>query len=250
LSFEVTSLASDGSHPPRRIKDCFAMAAEAETSLWPVVVGGLLAIGGGVVTLVGSFIRDWMQLQQEQRKERLKKFEDMVAAVYEFDDWLERRRQIDAFGKELPEEVSPFYKLQAISAAYFPRFLTRIEELDRKAAGYRVWMTGAGKKRIVNDIANMDQGFDEAIGSYCDARNTLLEDMKGFAQREFHSIAERRNRGRGDPVGHNEKPQPERVWPRLSLGHLRLSIQAECSAGVNCVTCAERRASAVELSAS
>jgi hypothetical protein len=94
------------------------MAAEAETCLWPVVVGGLLTIGGGVVALVGSFIRDWVLLRQEQRKERLKKFEELLAARYEFDHWMERKRQIDAFGKELRDEVSPFYKLQAISAAH------------------------------------------------------------------------------------------------------------------------------------
>jgi hypothetical protein len=70
----------------------------ADTSLWPVVVGGLLALGGTVAGAIATTIRDAVQQRHETRKRRADKFEELVAAVYEFDHWLEGIRNRDAFG--------------------------------------------------------------------------------------------------------------------------------------------------------
>ena len=68
----------------------------ADTSLWPVVVGGLLALGGTVAGAIATTIRDAAQQRHEIRKRRADKFEELVAAVYEFDHWLESIRNRDA----------------------------------------------------------------------------------------------------------------------------------------------------------
>jgi hypothetical protein len=40
----------------------------ADTSLWPVVVGGLLGVGGTVVGVIGTTIRDVAQQRHEKAK--------------------------------------------------------------------------------------------------------------------------------------------------------------------------------------
>ena len=54
----------------------------ADTSLWPVVVGGLLAVGGTIAGVIGTGIRDWAQQRHETKKRRADKFEELVAALF------------------------------------------------------------------------------------------------------------------------------------------------------------------------
>ena len=38
---------------------------------------------------IGTFIRDWVQQRHDAKKRRADKFEELLAAVYEYDYWLE-----------------------------------------------------------------------------------------------------------------------------------------------------------------
>jgi hypothetical protein len=74
----------------------------AETSLLPVVVGGLLTMGGGAVTGGITLIVNAIQSSKDKEKRRAEKFEELVTAVYEFETWLDDRENMLAFGKEVP----------------------------------------------------------------------------------------------------------------------------------------------------
>jgi hypothetical protein len=145
----------------------------ADTSLWPVVVGGLLtglfALGGIGVGLVGSVRRDAAQDRREARKRRADKFEELVAAVYEFDHWL--------------ETVSPFAKLQAISSVYFPQFSKLVGELDIVSSQYVAWIYNP------QEVTLSDTGkplpFVEAYKPYMQKREALLKALQKFAHDEF-----------------------------------------------------------------
>jgi hypothetical protein len=103
----------------------------ADTSLWPGVVGGLLALGGTVAGAIATTIRDAAQQRHETRKRRADKFEELVAAVYEFDHWLSSMRERDAFRVgDTRNTVSPFANVQSISSVYFPQFSGLIGELE------------------------------------------------------------------------------------------------------------------------
>jgi hypothetical protein len=93
--------------------------AVADASLWPVGVGGLLGVGGTLAGAIVPVIRDELQKRHETKRRRSDKFEEMVAAVYEFEHWLTLVRQRELYGIEgIPETVSPFAKVQSISAVY------------------------------------------------------------------------------------------------------------------------------------
>jgi len=63
-----------------------------------VVVGGLLGVGGTIVAVIGTTIRDIAQQRHEKTKRRADKFEELVAAVYDLDHWLADIRRRDAMG--------------------------------------------------------------------------------------------------------------------------------------------------------
>jgi hypothetical protein len=162
----------------------------ADTSLWPVVVGGLLTglftIGGIGAGFVASARRDSAQERREARNRRADKFEELVAAVYEFDHWLEGIRNRDAFGRvSVPQTASPFAKVQSISSVYFPQFVEPIGELNMASTQYRIWIYEAESKRISNNTAQVSDGFNEVSTPYVQKRETLLNALQKFARSEF-----------------------------------------------------------------
>jgi hypothetical protein len=99
----------------------------ADTSLWPVVVGGLLALGGTVAGAIATTIRDATQQRYETRKRRADKFEELVAAVYEFDHWLDGIRNRDAYGNDkVPETASPLRRCNRYRQFTFRSSLNRL----------------------------------------------------------------------------------------------------------------------------
>jgi hypothetical protein len=151
-------------------------------TLVTVFAGGLLTLAGG---WLGPSLLERRREGAEKKKRRADKFENLVVAVYEFDHWLDRLKQIDAFGAELSSEPSPFARLQAISAVYFPQFADAVSELDVAATRYRAWMTDAGVKRLNNRVATMIEGHLEAYKPYQVKRDALLKSLTEFAAREF-----------------------------------------------------------------
>jgi hypothetical protein len=152
-------------------------------TLAPVVVGGVIALAGG---WFGPWLLERRKEKAEKKKRRSEKFEEMVGAVYEFDHWVETERQIRVIGKEgLIQGVSPFAKVRATSAVYFPQFENLIRELENATGGYRAWMTTAALRRVSGISEEPPAGFVEAVRPYTQARDNLLDALRKFAQSEF-----------------------------------------------------------------
>lgn len=156
----------------------------ADTSLEPVIVGGLIAMGGvlisGTITLAVSFI----QTRAERKKRRADKFEEFVTAVYEFDHWLEGRRLKQAYGEDIEDGISPFAKMQSISSVYFPQFDGNLNAVSTAASRYQLWISEAAQRRIAMST-NINDGFADAYRPYVTARDALVDALKTFARAEF-----------------------------------------------------------------
>jgi hypothetical protein len=162
----------------------------ADASLWPIVLTGFFTLAGSLGAMgIGSFVtsrRDKEQERRDDRKRRADKFEEMVAAVYAFDEWLYSIQQRDAFGTDhIQETVPPFAKLQSISAVYFPQFDGSIRELDQASGQVRLWIDKAKQKRLSNNITQLCDGFEEVRRPYVQKREALLDALNEFAHEEF-----------------------------------------------------------------
>jgi hypothetical protein len=152
-------------------------------TLLPVLVGGALALAG---SWLGPWLLERRKENAETRKRRAEKFEELVEAVFEFDRWIDHGRQHYVYGKDVPDAVSPFWKVHAISAAYFPQFDGAINELSLASGNYRLWMTKAGARRIGSESGKANDGFTDVYAPYAEKRDALLKALKEFAAEEFH----------------------------------------------------------------
>jgi len=84
--------------------------------------------------------------------------------------------------------VSPFGKIEAIAAVYFPQFTEKVLAFDKGARDYRVWIGKAALARAAGDTADpaTTDGFLPAVTSYVAARNALMAELNRFARKEFH----------------------------------------------------------------
>jgi hypothetical protein len=162
-----------------------ASSTEVLSTLVPVVIGGVIALAG---TWLVPWISERHKETTQRKKRRADKFEELVAAIFEVDHWLDNLRQSDAFGRELASAVSPFWKLHAISAVYFPEFEGEIVELDLATSQYRLWITEAGQRRLARQVDKINDGFKEAYTPYSQKRDELLKAIKEFAAKEFKSV--------------------------------------------------------------
>jgi hypothetical protein len=160
------------------------MPDASNVSLMPIIVGGLLAIGGTVIGAAGSTLVFLLQSRSEKKKRRAEKFEELVAAVYEHDHWIDNLRRIYVSEFEGEIKVSPFAKIQAISDIYFPQFESAVEELATAAREYRGWMYEVAKHKQENKEEVL-AGHQKVVAPYMVKQNALLTELRIFARQEF-----------------------------------------------------------------
>jgi len=157
----------------------------------PVVVGGVMALVGGA-GMQWYLHRD--KTAEERRVRKRDKFESLVLALYEYDHWLDERSRKSVWGEEREPGLSPYAKMQAIAAIYFPQFTNSFGELRQVSFVYERWMMAAGLKRLkfvrsppgTKDLPNITEGFDEVYRPYRDKRDAILDELRAFASRELN----------------------------------------------------------------
>ncbi len=160
--------------------------ADASPSMWatllPVVVGGAIALAG---SWLGPWLIEARKENSELRKLRAEKFEELVKAIYEFDHWMDRERD-RALGGDAPEPtVSPFAKVQAISAVYFPNFAHLVTDLEQCTNKYVAWITAANLARVSGTLMQLPDGLSEVLNPYVATRDKLIAELSSFAHRNF-----------------------------------------------------------------
>jgi hypothetical protein len=108
------------------------------SELLGVVVGGVIALGGGVATQLVSYR---LQRQTELRKIKETKFEELVPAIYEFEHWLDQKRLREVYGEDRPETIAPWGKIFLIIAVYFAQLYPTMLKVRSAASNYEVWIS-------------------------------------------------------------------------------------------------------------
>ena len=164
---------------------------------WIGLIGTLI---GGAIGFLGPWLLEGRKQAEENWRRRAEKFEELVAAVYEFDHWIENTRNITAYGEtSLAQTASPFAKIQAIVAIRFPQFSELVIALERASDSYIRWMLTAGQARLVwaeqfqkggsqalRDLPEFStERTNEVFNPYVKARVDLLNALKEFGPKEF-----------------------------------------------------------------
>jgi hypothetical protein len=165
-----------------------AAATATTTSVWlvllPVIIGGAIGMIGGVV---GPPFVHHLQRKADKQRRRAEKFEELVATVYEYKNWLMLIYSARLIGEELELELSlsPIAKVRAISAVYFPQLDETLSELERLGDEFEVWMWASAQKRARNDIEGLNEGLKEVFRPFSQKVASVEQELKAFARREF-----------------------------------------------------------------
>ena len=92
----------------------------------PVIVGGLLAIGGGIA---GQILTHQFSARRERDKLIREKAELLISALYEHRDWLNRENSRLVFGADLQEQPSPLDRAYALQELYFPELSGALRDI-------------------------------------------------------------------------------------------------------------------------
>lgn len=146
------------------------MLETVQPSIWPillpVLIGGLLTFFGG---LSGPIVGHLMTSNEQKRVRREEQFERLLSLVEDYDNWLDEKVNITAFGDEREPGPSPFPKAMSVALMHFPELVKDLRAVEIAAAPLRVWLNDAGITRIkTKTITNA--GFGEAYQPYAKAK--------------------------------------------------------------------------------
>jgi hypothetical protein len=150
-------------------------------TLWPVIVGGLIGIAGG---LIGPPVLQWLQAKERERRLRGEKFEALVIAILETQVWLTEVLNAQFRGRGDFVRVCPITKAYAIATIYFPCLLTKVNELNDVTLDHVQWIAQAALKKQSGVEGYAD---DEAVSyqPFKDKMNEMIGELNRTAGREF-----------------------------------------------------------------
>jgi hypothetical protein len=154
-------------------------------TLWPVIVGGAIGILGGFGAPV--FLH-WRQRKERERKYREQKFEELVASVFELENWIDVSTALELALKKYEVKLSPVAKMYAISSMYFPQFIDRVLKIGTLANSVSQWVAQANLKMAQGDKSFLDDGI-EGLKPLKAEMSLLLHDLLNYAAREFRKVS-------------------------------------------------------------
>jgi len=175
------------------------MADPSTSTLLPVIVGGLIAMAGGIVGTAATVIITLRQSSIDKQKRRADKFEELVTAVYAYDHWLDTKQDALVYDKDVLVGPSPLATVEALIAIYFPLFSDHLVALRTTANVFVLWMGEAAMRRTAGDIKHVNDGMLKAYDPYITARDALIAALVEHVKGELSSAPS----GRGGASAHD-----------------------------------------------
>jgi hypothetical protein len=150
-------------------------------TLWPVIVGGVIGVTGG---LVGPPVVHWLQAKERERRLRAEKFEALVIAIMETNVWLTAVQNAKLWGAAEVSEVCPITKAYAIATIYFPYLLTKVNELNNVTLDHLQWLAQAALKKHEH-VEGYADDIAVSYGPFMNKMNEMIGDLNRTARKEF-----------------------------------------------------------------
>ncbi len=119
--------------------------AQVMLTLMPVIVGGVIAIAGGIL---GSVFSHLLKTSSDRRERRRMKLEEIVTLTFEVEQWIERQRDYFWWDKQPPViGGSPLDKCRPMISLYFPELREPMLTFWISAVNLNQWIVAGGQER-------------------------------------------------------------------------------------------------------
>ena len=167
--------------------DWSAVVAELPKAV-PVIVGGILAIAGGIA---GQSLTHIVSVRRERKKLIREKAEALIAALYEHRDWVGRENSRLVFGSELPEMPSPLDKAYAIQELYFPELAGSLRNITASMKDIVPYFYKHAKARLADKAAWINtfdsEEFSPLYQAYLNAFQVAVNDVVRVARKHIET---------------------------------------------------------------
>jgi len=134
----------------------------------PVLVGGILAIAGGVGSQIVMHV---LTVRREASKVRKERLESLVKTVYAHAQWLDAKRDAMIFRKEDHDTPAPIDEARMLQALYFPQLAGELIAIQQAA----IPMISFIHQQKINHMKDQKQFIEEWNDKpYQDAYKNLL----------------------------------------------------------------------------
>lgn len=119
--------------------------AAAVIPMIPVVVGGLLAIGGGLAVAIANH---FFTARRERAVAKRAKLDNLVSAAHDLAIWLKKNDNYYLWGRDEVLEKSPMATILTVSGLYWPELTPEARVLDTAVDGYIQWLIDGAQLRL------------------------------------------------------------------------------------------------------
>lgn len=142
----------------------------------PILIGGLLAIAGG---LGSQLVIHWLTGSRERTKLRRERIEGLVKALYAHEQWVIDKKDKMIFRNEDHDDPAPMNDMRMIQALHFPELAKEVNAVQQ---AYIPMLKFINEQRIAHMkdqqafIASWNsEPFDEAYKQHLVAAKALTE---------------------------------------------------------------------------
>lgn len=139
-----------------------------------VVIGGVLAIAGGIA---GHFITHRLSSKREFQQLRREKLELLLTTLYEHRDWVAKEKDRLVFGEAVPESPSPLDKAQALQILYFPELAKAFLPLIEATSAATNYCYKEASKRLADQAAWLSAYDREAFPALYQAHGAAFTQL-------------------------------------------------------------------------
>jgi hypothetical protein len=151
------------------------LAAQLANAL-PVIVGGVLAIAGGVAS---QFVIHHLADSRDRMKMRRERIESLVKALYAHEQWVTDKKNKMIVGNEDHDEPAPLNEIRMLKALHFPELAKEVLAVQEAYMPMLKFIHDQRVSRMKDEkafIANWNSApFDEAYKQHLSAANALTE---------------------------------------------------------------------------
>jgi len=173
--------------------------------LLAVLIGGVLAIAGGIAAPI---VQHRLQREAKAEEDRRQRLHELIQAVYDHAEYMKRRSSWSMTGGDQPALTNPMPRIHALILSDFSDHLLVYRQFCSASASYELWNASRMVERV-NERSLETDGFRPMNEEYHLSSSQLLDAVTGqplvtkeiFDATKAKNLADHKQAPAGSPSG-------------------------------------------------
>ncbi|WP_333838790.1 hypothetical protein [Novosphingobium sp.] len=150
------------------------------SQLAPVVVGGFIAVAGG---LVGPPLAHYLKVRREDSQAKKLRLEKLVLNIFAHHEWVDQSCRNGVNDMDLPDPIPDTPQMYATIRVYFPELREAAARVSENTAVMLVWALRIRQSEKLDEQGALNAQHDEKYRLYSSAVASLLNACEDLARK-------------------------------------------------------------------